>query len=720
MELGDDAPRYGRAPFPTDALREGPTLGTLRRVGAIVGFEDQAALVAQHLGELDGFGLRPTVEFFIQGPIDPATIPATTRSLTEALIVLEADPDTAEAGAPIAFDWRYDVERSAIIGSPAMGVQLREGTRYAAVLTTDVRNFNGESVYSVELGSLAQDPPMRWQTTSEAYVELLGLPELTDRMAGIAVFTTQYASDALVKARNVIANVAVLPPPAVSVPAPSLTFDNAAVIFDTALELDALLGIATRETTGPRDGLERWGRDNPTGLAHDNIAVVATGITTVARFVGDDTGTDGPEDETFVLAADGVPAVQSIDDIPITIVLPRRTMPAAGFPVVVFGHDLGGSRADLLALAEPLAEAGYAAVAIDQWRHGSRRDATDTQNNFGTRPGFTGTRMLADGFADGGGTAAYLEFFEGFQNISAIRDSLRQSALDQARVALLIRSNPDLAALAGPYPSTPKLDPARVAYLGQSFGSIIGTQLAAIEPSITLYVLDAPGGGLLDYIVPNSATLGELAIPRLENLYRTAGTLDRFHPLVGMLQAVLDGADSLTYARHILRDRFRIEGVPLGARHVVAIEVMNDETMPNIATEAFARGFGMYVLQPNLEVPSGLLQIASPGSANVNGQTAIVVQYEPATHGANWSAEQGTLLYQPGYPQVGDTKFPKLAVPITIDEPLYETWAQVTEILATHTAGRAPRVRSTHVPVADFDGDGTLDPQDPDPYDPTK
>ena len=113
-------------------------------------------------------------------------------------------------------------------------------------------------------------------------------------------------------------------------------------------------------------------------------------------------------------------------------------------------------------------------------------------------------------------------------------------------------------------------------------------------------------------------------------------------------------------------------------------------------------------------------QIESPASGNVNSQTAILVQYSPATHGNNWSAQQGKVEYLPGGPHEGDNKFPKLASPITINEPIYETLDQVVEILATHFAGQPPRVRSTLAPVADFDGDGKPDGSDPDPLDPTK
>jgi hypothetical protein len=113
-------------------------------------------------------------------------------------------------------------------------------------------------------------------------------------------------------------------------------------------------------------------------------------------------------------------------------------------------------------------------------------------------------------------------------------------------------------------------------------------------------------------------------------------------------------------------------------------------------------------------------QIESPAIANVNNQTAVLVQYSPATHGYNWSALHGDRTYVPGYPFDGDDPFPKLPSPITIDEPIYETLDQVTTALATYFAGQSPKVKTTEIPIADFDGDGRPDATDPDPLDPTK
>ncbi len=54
------------------------------------------------------------------------------------------------------------------------------------------------------------------------------------------------------------------------------------------------------------------------------------------------------------------------------------------------------------------------------------------------------------------------------------------------------------------------------------------------------------------------------------------------------------------------------------------------------------------------------------GVLGLFGMADVALSYAPATHGANWCAEHGTLNYLPGFPQPGDVRFPKLPAPITI------------------------------------------------------
>jgi hypothetical protein len=671
----DAPPAYGTTPMPTDALRDGDHLAALAGLDALV--VRHGDLVAQHLAALDGFGLRPLVEFFVDGDIDPDTFGDATAG------VVDAD------GIAVAMLWHYDAERRVLQGQPVAA--LHEGARYAAYVTTGVRDTTGAPLRrSDALDDVVSSPAARWRSTADAY------RTLDQDLAGLAVFTTQHATAPLVAARDVM----------LAQPPPDVAFADPAIIF-TGAALDTIIGQAARFD----DGREHWGNDNPTGIAHDHVGTIATGMTTSVRFRGDDTGTNGPEDETFQLDATGTPRVLSIDAIPITFILPAAPPPPDGYPVVIYGHGLGASRDQLLSFAEPLTSRGYAIVGIDMVGHGSRYDATDHYANMARQlPHFTGDPARRDGFGDTTGTATQFDFFEGFLGVSAIRDSIRQSALDLVRVAQLVRRpDLDLSAL-----GTVKLDTRHLAYMGESFGTVVGTVFAAIEPSIDLYVLDVPGGGIVDRLLPESAEIGSLALPLIESIYGPKFHLDRWSPLINFMQAAIDGADPLSYAPHILADR--LPGV--GARSVVALEVVGDQVLSNSGTIALAQELGLDVLTPDLAPPSGLVELASPAAGNRDGYTAVLVQYSPATHGANWSAEHGTLKYLPGFPQPGDDPFPKLPMPITIDNPIYDTLDQVFDILASHQAGDAPVVRSTKPPIADFDGDGVPDADDAAPYDP--
>ncbi len=306
-----------------------------------------------------------------------------------------------------------------LAGAPASGEVLREATRYAAFATTQLRAAGGDPVRRAGDLSSGLARLERWRTTAEALAEL----DDGGRIAGLAVFTTQRASAPLVAARDAFATA----------PAPTLAFDPA-VVFRTPARLDAVFGMAERATDGPRAGLERWGNDNPTGMAHDHVGVLATGTMTVLRFRRDDTGTDLPDDETFDLSA-GAPRVVAVDPIPVTFLLPAAPPPAAGYPVVIYGHGLGAGRDQLLSFAEPLTSQGYALVGIDMAGHGSRHLDQDAGSNLAaSKPAFTGDPMLRDGFGDVTGLATTFDFFEGFLNVAAVRDSLRESALDLSRL----------------------------------------------------------------------------------------------------------------------------------------------------------------------------------------------------------------------------------------------------------------------------------------------
>lgn len=68
------------------------------------------------------------------------------------------------------------------------------------------------------------------------------------------------------------------------------------------------------------------------------------------------------------------PLLRSEQRIPVILTIPNaasgRTMPASGWPVVIFQHGITGNRTQMLAVAPALAAAGFASIAIDLPLHG--------------------------------------------------------------------------------------------------------------------------------------------------------------------------------------------------------------------------------------------------------------------------------------------------------------------------------------------------------------
>src|ERR1043165_9712863 len=136
MTAANEAPAYGATPFPTDGLRDGDHLAVMRGLDGIV--DRHGDFIAAQLAALDGFGLRPLVEFPLTGALDAESVPATTSAIGDAAGLVDVDPVSGEHGRVIAMEWHYDDVRHVLQGRPMSGEILREGTRYAAFVTSKI------------------------------------------------------------------------------------------------------------------------------------------------------------------------------------------------------------------------------------------------------------------------------------------------------------------------------------------------------------------------------------------------------------------------------------------------------------------------------------------------------------------------------------------------------------------------------------------------------
>ncbi|MDO6685035.1 MULTISPECIES: VolA/Pla-1 family phospholipase [unclassified Agarivorans] len=178
--------------------------------------------------------------------------------------------------------------------------------------------------------------------------------------------------------------------------------------------------------------------------------------------------------------------------------LTGQTMPADGWPVVVFQHGIGSLKETAAGIAASYAAQGYAVLAMDLPYHGTR-----------------GIDLTGDGNADLSANAD-AQVFANLGSFLSIRENLRQSSAD------LLALRAALQAATAPA----ELDGSKVHFVGQSLGSIVGVGAAAlagevivsgfpIDYSLQSASLSVPGGGLAG-IFQNSPSFAPLVEANLK------------------------------------------------------------------------------------------------------------------------------------------------------------------------------------------------------------
>lgn len=262
---------------------------------------------------------------------------------------------------------------------------------------------------------------------------------------------------------------------------------------------------------------------------------------------------DSPVMGHFAFKADGTPDFRGDQELPFLFVLPEGAGP---FPVVLFQHGLDGSRKVAAKFASELAQAGFAAVALDAPLHGDHPvRIAGTENGTG--------------------------FFSA--DVLAVRDNLREAILDQYQMTHFITDGGlnafvrDEMGLAAGAPDP--LDSATVHYVGESLGGIIGAGSAAVNKDLQKVALVTPAGHLMKVFMetPNEGFKQPL-VDALEALGIEAGT-PAFLQFVDFAQWALDRADPVNFGW--------IADTPLATveDRFLFIKALGDDFLPNATTD---------------------------------------------------------------------------------------------------------------------------------------
>jgi hypothetical protein len=264
---------------------------------------------------------------------------------------------------------------------------------------------------------------------------------------------------------------------------------------------------------------------------------------------------------------------------------------------VLYAHGTGGDYESFIGdgTATRLAAAGLACVSIDQVLHGPRNTQVSPE----------------------------MAFFN-YQNPYAARDNTLQGALDDFQLVRLVLgfdfTDP------GPSARAIRFDPDSVMFFGHSQGSLTGIPFVAHEPTIRAAVFSGAGGLLYQALLQKTVPID---VPGLLRLFIRDEPLDRFHPIINLLQAFFERADSAAYAHMLVRGGDAPTSVFLS-------EGLIDRYTPVESLEALAAAIGVDVVGPVLREVPGLAELGgevveAPLTGNRDGATAALVQYEQAT-----------------------------------------------------------------------------------------
>ncbi len=330
--------------------------------------------------------------------------------------------------------------------------------------------------------------------------------------------------------------------------------------------------------------------------------------------------------------------------------VPAAAAPTGSYPVTIFGHGFTRTRTDAFGISAALASVGNVMVAIDEPWHGDRNTCTgfgalllaggapppvaqDLYACVNPAPPATPTQTcnsagrcqladrssgslqactFADPDADKGcilanqghcapdnkceGTGAgFATSFSGIpiagwkfinlQNFFATRDNLRQQVISSAQLARVASStaNGNLGQQAGGI----ALDGTKISYAGQSLGGILGTLYSAVAPEVKNSALNVPGGGLTSLILTSpsfvqlknafQAGLAAEGVPVNSPLYDT---------FLGIVQWIIDPGDPLNAGPYLVKDT----GLPAplanggSTRRGFIQWIAQDQTVPNPTT----------------------------------------------------------------------------------------------------------------------------------------
>lgn len=586
---------FFRLPFPNDirmsagslSLSGFPTPGP-----GVVGFDPVARIVAAAEQVQRGFSREPVTFFRFSRAPDFSTVEGNPNAASGKPVTLRyvnIDPDSPAFGAGQSFGWtttdgggRYICPRFVEVRVP-WEAPLLEGTTYAVLLTRGIRTTDGTEMqpdadFSAMMSDARPSEAVRaaaWDAYAPLRAWLDGEKTPRSSILAAAVFTTQVTSEPMVALRAAVRAAA-----APTAAAMTLCAGDAVSPCDDGLAGDAhVRGCITPGAEVDEIHLRL------------TLPVVQKGVRPYLE----------PADGGGVVTnAAGAVTLQGTESVCVALTLPKQgTMPAAGWPVVIYGHGTGGTFRSGAAnvgglLANIAVGAGtqrFATLGWDGPMHGERRGA-----ELDPEPLY---------FNVGNPVAARGNAWQGAADVFAIVRAL--GALN-------------VTAAQSPTGKAFRFDTAHVAYLGHSQGAQYGPLVVPYEPGIGLLALSGAGAGLVRATLEKTSPVdGRLGIGVALQEFTDQGVRDvrESHPALTILQGLFDAVDPLDHAQSV-------QSRPLdGAapRHVLHIYGQGDTYTPPVSGDLLVRTLKIPLAHTGAGAPpraiGGTEVLATPVSANL-------------------------------------------------------------------------------------------------------
>ncbi|WP_428311926.1 hypothetical protein [Hydrocarboniphaga sp.] len=567
FSLFDPVAASATVPFPFDGFFSGSTDGTLNIPNA-----SSAPFVTQ-ANLQDGFSTTASMFTDMLGTLDYSTLNAgllVVNTRTGAVLKPGVDyttqPSVAISTNPLSGQNEpISAFRSRVLIEPLKPLDAQ--TRYVVVLTPALKSTEGVPAAPSELFKVARSATPVAESTVPALSALTSAQKTTletvrstlirpivEQLAGFGIteeqvvltwsFTTQSIGNTL---QHLQANAVASQIAAKNTGATLASFNSAlppiANVYFGTVKLPYYLATpgATAETvTDPLT--QYWLAD---ASKPDNTQSFL-GRVPCGAFVTDGTGLT-PSVSTTACFPD--PVKRADVTVPVLITVPNadsgKTMPANGWPVVIFQHGITGNRSQMLAIAPALTLAGFAVVAIDLPLHGlppesplrisgvtERTFDLDLSNNTTGASG-------PDGVVDSSGT-----YFINLSSLITSRDNIRQAVSDL--IVMAKSAGGSILVNSGGTPDGNKFDGSQVRFVGHSLGGIVGGTLLGVNTEIGAATLAMPGGGIAK-LLDASVSFG----PRISAGLAASGLIegtDNYETFLRFAQTLVDSADPINYA----------------------------------------------------------------------------------------------------------------------------------------------------------------------------